>query len=234
LFAKKTRLKIRTFHRWIGPIIGVQLSIWVVTGVYFAWISIGSIKGDDKKVKVDPSPISLGELISPKDLAIPPGFLVKVVKLESTPMGVVYRVDALTEEVLVFDARTGTALPHLTLESARSLGKAQVTIQSQVLEGALVTEKGGEYKGPVPAYRIVFDDLLSTRLYLDPWTGKLIVQRNLLWRVYDFMWMLHIMDYTERENFNNIWIKAVSLGGLSIIVTGYLLFLFGRFNRRRT
>lgn len=232
MFDKKTRLRIRTFHRWLGAAVGIQLTIWVVSGVYFAWISIESIRGDINKVKADPPPIILNEVLAPKDLLVPSDFFIKNLRIESSPRGTVYRVESTAEKISVFDAKTGSKLQYLSEEEARALGLSQVRIDGKPLSSVLVTEKGGEYKGPVPAYKIELDDVFSTRLYLDPWTGKLIVQRNVLWRVYDFFWMLHIMDYSDRENFNNKWIKGISLAAFGIVVTGYLLFLFGRFNRR--
>jgi hypothetical protein len=44
-----------------------------------------------------------------------------------------------------------------------------------------------------------FDDWLQTTLYLHPDTGALVTRRHRLWRWYDFQWMLHIMDYGDRE-----------------------------------
>ena len=34
-------------------------------------------------------------------------------------------------------------------------------------------------------------------------TGELVTRRHELWRVFDFVWMLHIMDYDTREDVNN-------------------------------
>ena len=57
-----------------------------------------------------------------------------------------------------------------------------------------------------PFGRCNFDDKPKTRLYLDADTAELRAVRTKLWRVYDFMWMLHIMDYKTRDNFNSWWL----------------------------
>ena len=48
---------------------------------------------------------------------------------------------------------------------------------------------------PVPLYRVDFDDWIHTSFYLDPVSGEVRSVRSDIWRVFDFFWMLHIMDY---------------------------------------
>ena len=52
-------------------------------------------------------------------------------------------------------------------------------------------------------WRVDFDDSRHTTVYVSPQSGKVVGRRNTIWRVYDFFWMLHIMDYSARDNFNN-------------------------------
>jgi uncharacterized iron-regulated membrane protein len=80
---------------------------------------------------------------------------------------------------------------------------------------------------------VSFDDRLKTRLYISPETGEIESRRNKIWRLYDFFWMLHIMDYDERENFNNPLLKIAAVTGTLFAVTGFylviVLFLKGRY-----
>ena len=65
-----------------------------------------------------------------------------------------------------------------------------------------------------------FDDPSETHLYVAPLTGKVVARRSGLWRTYDFLWSLHIMDYAERENFNHWPIIIVSLLGFALTISG--------------
>lgn len=233
MLSKKSRVRIRTFHRWIGPIVGIQLLLWIVSGIYFAWISIEDIRGDKNKVALTYSPISMSEFSPPAQLSLPPDFQFKSLKLELTPKGYVYRVESVDEKAINFQASDGVRLKFLTGVEASALALTQLKVKFEVVDTAFVHERPDEYKGPVPAYRIQLNDLLRTRLYTDPWTGKLIVQRNILWRIYDFLWMLHIMDFSTRENFNNPFLRIASFAALGVIISGYLLFAFGRPQRRK-
>jgi hypothetical protein len=49
--------------------------------------------------------------------------------------------------------------------------------------------------------------------------------RNSKWRIFDFLWMLHTMDYAGRDNFNNTLLRAFSILGLTTIGSGFLLFV---------
>lgn len=233
MFAKQTRVRIRKFHHWVGAIVGLQLVIWVVTGVYFAWVSIKDIRGDSNKADSVPSEFLIGEIVSLKDIEALKGIPIKSVRLDFTPRGLLYRIESTKDPIKSYDAMTGVLLPPLKPDEVRSISLSQVKQQSEILDVTLLGVHSEDYKGQLPAYRIQLDDFLETRLFVDPISGKLIVQRNMLWRLYDFFWMLHIMDYSTREDFNNPWIKTASLASFTILLSGYLLFWFGRRGRRK-
>lgn len=132
----------------------------------------------------------------------------------------------------LFDARTGEKISPLNAEQAEDVATRDYIGKGSVAEIQLMNDPPHEYRGKRPVWRISFSDRLHTRLYISPENGKVEARRNDIWRLYDFFWMLHIMDYGERENFNNPLVKAASALGLFFSVTGLVL-LFTR-NGRRT
>jgi hypothetical protein len=55
------------------------------------------------------------------------------------------------------------------------------------------------------------------------------------WRLYDFFWSLHIMDWKNHEDFNTPWLLGFALGGLGLWLGGaVLLGLTSRFVRQTT
>jgi hypothetical protein len=48
--------------------------------------------------------------------------------------------------------------------------------------------------------------------------------RNQKWRVFDFLWMLHTMDYESRDNFGNVLLRTFSIFGLVTVLSGFLLY----------
>ena len=79
-------------------------------------------------------------------------------------------------------------------------------------------------------WRVNFSDQANTSIYISESTGEILQRRNSFWRVRDFFWMLHIMDYSGRENFNNALVIGVALIALWLGISGFLL-LFGSFPR---
>ena len=81
-----------------------------------------------------------------------------------------------------------------------------------------------EYRGrPLPAWRVELADGRDTRVYLDAATGAVTARRNGLWRTYDLLFGLHIMDYGGREDFNTPLLAGSALVGLATAGSGLLL-----------
>jgi len=57
--------------------------------------------------------------------------------------------------------------------------------------------------------------------------------RNSKWRIFDFLRMLHTMDYAGRDNFNNTLLTTFSILGLATISSGFLLFVITSRPRKR-
>lgn len=82
-----------------------------------------------------------------------------------------------------------------------------------------------DYRGDTPVWQAIFDDKQKTRLYMDATTGDLKSVRTRLWRVFDTMWAMHIMNYTGRIDFNTIWLQLFAFASLLFTLTGLGLLL---------
>jgi len=82
-------------------------------------------------------------------------------------------------------------------------------------------------------WRVEFDDSRSTVLYVSPDQGRVLARRNDMWRVFDFFWMLHIMDYSNRDNFNSPLLITASVIGWVLAVTGIWLVVLWLMRRRK-
>lgn len=232
MFSKSARVRVRRFHRWMAVIGGIQLLFWVTSGLYFAWMPIKIVKDEDRKADPVVSPLPLDRVVALQSLALPSGFQTKTLRLDHTPAGLLYRLESTEGAVTVFDALTGTPARYLSPGQITDLALQQIHTQDKPAAVNFLETAPADYKGPLPVFQVVFDDFRHTHLYADPWSGRVIVRRNMFWRVYDFLWMLHILDFAEREDFNNPWIRILSTAALTIIVSGYFIFFFGRPPRR--
>jgi hypothetical protein len=134
------------------------------------------------------------------------------------------------------DARTGKLLPPLSEEEAVDLARQKYHGAAAVAEVEYLTELNNhhEYReNPLPAFAVTFADASHTTVYVAAELGTVQKFRNQEWRVFDFLWMLHTMDYQSRDNFGNILLKAFSVLGLVTILSGFLLYFFSSPTIRR-
>ena len=224
---KKTLSKnIRKWHRKLGLLIGIQLLLWSLGGVIFSWIHIDNVRGDYESVPEEPISFNsdstlypLAELFQVSKLE--EEYEVKLGYLLAVP---VYRLYQNEDEVEIYDAYSGRLLSPIDEETALRIAENDFLSGYEIKDVEIVNEKAGEYKKSVPAYKISVEHWKNPHIYIHANSGVITARRNSLWRLFDFFWMLHIMDYNERTDFNNLLIKGFSLFGVLTVSTGFTLF----------
>ena len=88
-------------------------------------------------------------------------------------------------------------------------------------------QSGSEYRGrSLPLYKIeaLSKEDEKINIYLDPYTQEIVAVRSNQWRIWDIMWGIHIMDWEERDNISNIFLKVFSILALLSAISGIYLF----------
>jgi hypothetical protein len=226
----KTAFWARRAHKWIALVIGVQALLWMLSGLYMTSISIDVIHGDHlahaSSTTLDPAT----RLIDGAWLVkrYPDTQFIRLKHLITRPVYELHREGA----VELIDARSGARVGPLDKTTAIRVARSIYRGTAPVESAALLTEAPQEVAArPVPMWQIRFADRAGTTLYIAPDTGELIAKRHDLWRLFDFLWMLHIMDYEERSDVNNTLLRVASAIGLLFSLSGAWL-LFYSFRRR--
>jgi len=142
------------------------------------------------------------------------------------------------------DAATGALRPPLTRAEAVEAARAAYAGSAPVTAVSLLTaDSVGPHhefrEQPLPAWAVRFGDAESATAYVPAELGQVLRVRNDRWRAFDFLWMLHTMDYAGRDDFNNAVLRAFSVLGLATVGSGFVLFaltspaLRARTRRRR-
>ncbi len=224
-------------HKWLALIIGAQLLIWFASGALMSFWPIDEIHGDhlvDRKT-VEP-------LAADVTLADPASYLrgtgadrVTLRMLNGRAVAEVVR----GRDIRLFDATAGTPLPAVDAQSAAAIArKAWIGGAVAAPTTCKVVAASPEYRGPLPAWRVAFPDADRTSVFVAADTGQIAAVRTANWRLFDFFWGLHIMDWTERDNFNSWWLLAFAIGGLVLGLAGTVLLVIrwpikrGLFRRR--
>lgn len=221
----------RRAHKWIALVVGVQALPWMLSGLYMTVISIDIIHGDHL-AHASTRPLSASAAaIDPGALAQQyPGLVsFRLKRFLDREVYELHQADTIT----LVDAGSGARLSPLSDAMARRLAQSLYSGKAPIKTVALVTQAPQEVATrPVPMWRVEFADSNETTLYLSPQTGELLAKRHDLWRWFDFLWMLHIMDYQERSDVNNTLLRVAASAGLLFALSGMWL-LFYSFSRRR-
>jgi len=215
---------LRNVHRWLGLIAGVQLLLWTISGLYFSLIPIDEIHGDHLLTKeAIPLPVSRFQLVSPSDLILKYPEI-KDATLENFRLSAVLGKPVYVVMQHRFDARTAEMLEPISRSEAIAIVAARTDIE--ILSAALISEvePGNEFRGgDLPAWKVNIAEE-NASIYVSANSGRIRAVRNFSWRIFDFLWALHIMDYEDRDDFNNLLLKFMS--GLAVITVASGLILF--------
>jgi uncharacterized iron-regulated membrane protein len=229
---------IRKSHRWLGVFLGVQFFLWTAGGLFFSWTQIEEIRGETLRRESEPV-IKTSQLLTPAAALAEAGIAstsirkFELINVDGAPF---YQVDQ-SNETLIIDARTGIRRSPLSEDDARRVALAAVTISEPIRRVALLSSSGDvsahhEYREkPLPAFAVEFSS--GETVYVSALTGKVTAVRTAKWRVFDFLWMLHTMDFAGRDNINNWLLRLFSLLGLITIGSGFLLFMVSSRKLRR-
>ena len=223
--------RIAQVHKWLGLIVFAQLVIWTGTGLFFAAIHLSDIRADylvhppGHAAPVDMSRVKVSSTDALKAVAEDRPFDVTLKTLVDEPIYVVraeigtFLVSAETGQQVVVDEAL-----------ARKIATATWTEPTQIraMDHLDAAPQESNVKGEVWAAR--FEGEGNKTLYISAVDGKTSNPRTDLWRTYDFLYGLHLMDYTEHENFNTPWMVAAAVLALTTILFGVALLLH-RFTR---
>ncbi len=208
-------------HKWLALIVGVQVLFWVASGLFFAIFPIAQVRSEHRIA--EQAPASLSAPIQDVSALLPEA--PTRVTYERDPRGEAVAVAEFAERrPILIDLQDWRVASPLSADAAAQIAQAYIAGTPRVRERRLVTEETPEYRGPLPAWRIAFDDGEGLAVYVAADTARVTARRSDLWRVYDALWALHIMDWRDHENFNSGLLILTSLTTLIVVIAGFVLF----------
>jgi len=243
------QLFIRKTHLYLGLFIGIQFLGWTISGIYFSWNNIDNVHGDH--LRINASFISPDvEVASPTEAiknlkntkSVDSLHSVLLINLLGKPA---YQLAYFSGHVgegmhhhlhyALADAATGQLRAPLNKEEAITVATAHIKVGASQHNVEYIEQANShhEYRErPLPAWAISFTDPNCT-VYISAEMGTFQTIRHDQWRVFDFLWMFHTMDYAGRDNFNNWLLKILSIAGLFTVVSGFTLYIISSRTLRR-
>lgn len=190
----------RNFHRYLSIFVSIQLLLWTVSGIYFAYNKIELVRGEQYRL--------------PKDIEYRIFDRLGLTLIETNKDG--------KKSYQTYPERE--SIEPLTKQEALLITSQKTTLNP--IEAILIKDvkPGSEYRGSLPAYKVKTDTKDKINVYVGYMTGDISSIRSDSWRIWDLMWSLHIMDYRERDNINNVLLKLLSILALITSLSGITLF----------
>lgn len=228
----RPQLLFRKIHRWLGLILGLQILLWFLSGFLMSWMPIEEVRGSHlwqapKTTELPEVQVSLSDLSA----VIKQPILSFAVKtwLQQPVIEV-----STTHGVQLLNARDLTVISPLNEQRARAVVEARILPSLAIESLQRLDVVPAEVRGrQAPLWQVQLTGDENPRVYVSADTGEIVATRTDRWRLFDFLWMLHIMDYDEREDFNHPLLYITAGSALLFTLTGMVLLVFTWRNHRR-
>lgn len=220
------------WHIWLGWLVGIPILMWTVTGLVMVSRPIEEVRGNHLLKEAAPSPLPADTNIA-VDLADAPKPVLSVATElhRGAPVTRLTYLDGSSERF----AADGSAVPPVSESDARTIVAEQVQGGDEVVSAASFDADAVplDFRRPMSVWRVVLAD--GTHVYVGTESGAIEAVRTRWWRVFDFMWGLHIMDVDTREDTSHpVLIVFTALSVIGALLGCALLFRRRRARVRKT
>ncbi len=224
--SRRSRAKlIRIWHRRLAPLIGIQLLLWSLGGVYFSW---GRSANDlrDSEISVTESP----DLKYENFLALLPPLIrnselshirdIQLGKLLNTP---VYRLIQDDSHAETYNAISGELLSPIDETTAAAVAAAEFGSEVAVKQMELIEEQNGSYRGPIPAWKVTFDDWKASVIYVASGTGSVTYRSSAILEACGILWWLPVGNDPAGDATQTWIVRVTSVLGVVTVAAGFYL-----------
>jgi Na+-transporting NADH:ubiquinone oxidoreductase subunit F len=209
---------VRKAHKWIALILGIQVALWMLSGLGMAILPHSKVVGDHRMVERDaPAPLTAltgAEIGQPDTLGRGD---IREIRLKNLNGRAVFET-ITTDGSTLSDAINGNTI-NVSEQLAGDIARKDYSGPGEISQTRLLTESTLEIRDHAPpAWRIDFSDPEQTSLYISASNGEILERRNNYWRTFDVFWMVHIMDYVSRSSFNH---PLIILSALVVLWLGF-------------
>jgi len=231
----------RKAHKWLALVVGLQLLIWVTTGLLFTLVDSSKSRGQIYRAKTtqEQPPVLPEQLLSNAELAgkIP---------------NHIYQQNILSVELKVLHHRW---YYQVTTFTGRYLFSVVTGEQFKVKKALAVDLIQKSYHGPGTLTELIllkppienfssvksniwqagYNDELNTQVYLSQNTGRILKHANNVSTYNDILKLLHFMDYNQSGHFNSWWIITMAVFAALLSFSGlfWLINIHGRKLKKR-
>jgi hypothetical protein len=219
--ARKTPMqRFARWHIWLGWLVGVPILMWTVTGLVMVARPIETVRGEHLRVEREPQALAIaGGAFGAVEGPIRE---IHARMQDGRPVAFLTMMDGTVRRR---DMATGAAIPPLGAAEARALVAGQIVGGDTARRVTLyqADDVPFDFRREMPVWQVALAD--GTHVYVGRDSGQIEAVRTRWWRLFDFMWGLHIMDLETREDTSHpILILFAALGAIGALLGCVLMF----------
>ncbi|HST37640.1 MAG TPA: PepSY domain-containing protein [Allosphingosinicella sp.] len=212
-------------HKWLALVMALQILFWFASGLFFAAFPIERVRSEHAIAAQASAPVALDQASAGLQrlfaAGVAPGEKVELRTLLGQPVALITPREGRPR---LYDLAAGRPLSPIPMTFAARIAEADHLGEARAARVERITENDSEYRGALPAWRVDFADGANRSLYVSADSALVTARRSTLWRVYDFLWGLHIMDWRGHEDFNTPLLIGATLLGLIVVIAGIVMF----------
>lgn len=186
-------------------------------------LPIETVRSEHRVAEQAADPLALAGLPSLDEIARQAGVAPTQADLHTTPRGPAWTLKPVSGEPVIVSAVTGRPFAPMSRDEVSAFAKGAYRGEAEVTGVSYLATAPEETGKTGPLWRVDFADGEKTSFYVSPSTGEVVSRRSGVWRLFDFFWRLHVMDWDDGEDFNHPLIIITTALTLSIVVSGFIL-----------
>lgn len=213
----KTYRQLHRWHIWLGWLVGVPLILWTLSGLVMVLKPIEEVRGNHLRIEQPEQALPPGGSMP---IALPAENVAPIREIRTLMDGTraITTLTYMDGRIERYDAGAGSLLPALDEQGARNLVAARI-VGGDAVTGVKHFRADSvpfDFRRPMPVWQVRLDD--GTHVYVGADTGQVEAVRTRWWRLFDFVWGIHIMDLQEREDTSHpVLIAFTALAFLSLL-----------------
>lgn len=228
---KRLFKRARTLHKWLGYLLALQIFFWLLGGLVMSAIPLEMVHGKHLAQREIPHSLSADNFQASLDNIVANVGDIRSISYGALLSKPVYKIETPNGQ-LIFNALTGLQLALPSRQEIQQLAEQHYLGTGSIQTVQLLDEGPREVGFRKGVWQVIFDDQVATTLYFSKQSGQIITVRSTIWRIFDFFWMLHIMDYEDREDFNNPLLISFSVVAVLFCVSGMIMLFQGGASKR--
>ncbi|MDN3645059.1 PepSY domain-containing protein [Pontixanthobacter aestiaquae] len=216
-------VRFAKWHIWLGWLVAVPLLMWTISGLLMVSRPIEEVRGNHLRQPVEEQalPPDTNIAIALPEHSTQPVQSVATVMQNGAPITTITYMDGAIERF----GGDGAKLPKTGEVAARAIVADRIVGGDKVVSSTFFEQDDvpNDFRRPMDVWQVVLKD--GTHVYVSHDTGEIAAVRTRFWRVFDFMWGLHIMDLETRSKTHHpILIFFAALAAITVIFGSILMF----------